>query len=392
MNRSRPKRQKTDAVHAGEGARRAATPLTTPVYATSTFVFESAAALEAHQRGGTDTYIYSRYGNPTVEAVEQKLAALEGAEAALLTSSGMAATATAVFGWLSAGDELVCAAAVYGGTSRMLTDCLARFGVTVRFVPLGALETGEAIEPGKTRMVWFESPTNPTLRCLDIARVAEACRRQGVLSVIDNTFASPVNQRPLEFGIDLVMHSATKYLGGHSDVIAGALVGARSVLARLEPARKLFGGVIDPSAASALGRGMKTLVVRVEAQNASAMRLAEWLRGDPRVSRTYYPGLADHPEHAIARAQMDGFGGMITFEVAGGYEAACRCFDRLRVVQRAASLGGVETLCSLPVLTSHHGFTDAQLADAGVTRSMIRLSVGLEDVADLLDDLDQALG
>jgi cystathionine beta-lyase/cystathionine gamma-synthase len=381
----------TAVLHAGEGAREGALPLVTPIYATSTFVFANAAELEAYQQARNDRYIYSRYANPTVEAAEAKIAILEGAEAALVTSSGQAATTTALFGLLSAADELVCSSAIYGGTLQIVTEHLQRFGVAVRMASLEDLAEPERVLGPKTRALWFESPINPTLRCVDIRRVAEACRAAGVTSIIDNTFASPINQKPLALGIDLVMHSATKYLNGHSDVTAGALAGSRALIDCLLPARKLFGGVLEPTAAYALARGMKTLGVRVGRQNDAAMRVASWLERDRRVSRVFYPGLASHPDHAIAKKQMCGFGGMVTFEAAGGYEAACRVYDRLQVIRRAASLGGVESLASLPVLTSQYGLDDAQLAAAGVTRGMVRLSIGLEHVEDLTGDLDRAL-
>jgi cystathionine beta-lyase/cystathionine gamma-synthase len=380
----------TEVIHLGEGAHPDATPLTVPVYSTTTFLFESAAELEAYQAGKSGKYIYSRYANPTVQAAEQKLAALEGADAALVTSSGMAAAATALFGLLEAGQEVVCSAAIYGGTLQVMTKYLSHFGVTARFASLEDLaDVGRFVGP-KTRVLWFESPINPTLRCVDIASVAAACRHAGVTSIIDNTFASPVNQRPLALGVDLVMHSATKYLNGHSDVTAGALIGSHAVIDSLQPARKLFGGVLEPASAYALGRGLKTLEVRVTRQNESALRVARWLEGDSRVTRVLYPGLASHPDHAIARQQMSGFGGMVCFD-AGSYDAAKRVFDRLSVFKRAASLGGTESLCSLPVLTSQYGFSDEQLAAAGVTRGMLRLSVGLEHADDLVADLDQAL-
>jgi cystathionine beta-lyase/cystathionine gamma-synthase len=381
----------TEALHLGEGLREGAAPLTRPIYATSTFVFASAAELEAYQRGGSNKYIYSRYANPSVEAVEEKLAALEGGEAALVTSSGMAATSTALFGLLAAGDEVVCSAAIYGGTLHVIASYLERFGVRARFASLEELAAPAALLGPASRVLWFESPINPTLRCVDIAGLAGLCRSRGVTCVVDNTFASPVNQRPLDLGVDLVMHSATKYLNGHSDVTAGALVGSRALIDRLQPARKLFGGVLEPMSAYALARGMKTLGIRVARQNDSAMRVAGWLEKHPRVTRVFYPGLPSHPDHAIAKRQMSGFGGMVTFDVAGGYEAACRVYDRLSVIQRAASLGGVESLCSLPVLTSQFGFSDEQLAAAGVSRGMIRLSIGLEHAQDLIADLDQAL-
>jgi cystathionine beta-lyase/cystathionine gamma-synthase len=381
----------TDLIHAGEGARDGASPLNTPIYESSTFVFESAADVDAFNRGTSSRYIYSRYANPTVEAAEKKLATLEGADAALVTSSGMAACTTALFGLLSAGDEVLCCATIYGGTLQVMTKYLQRFGVTVRLVSLAELHDLDSAMSAQTRVVWFESPTNPTLRCVDIRRIADACRARGVLSIVDSTFASPINQRPLALGVDLVMHSATKYLNGHSDVVAGALAGSHEIIQRLQSARRLFGGVLDPAAAYALARGMKTLAVRVARQNASAQAIAEWLSRDARVSQVCYPGLPSHPDYAIAQAQMSGFGGMVTFESAGGYDGACRAFDRFALIVRATSLGGPESLCSLPVQTSHYAFSEAQLREAGVTRAMLRLSVGLEHVDDLIADLDQAL-
>ena len=381
----------TDVLHLGEGVPDGATPLGRPIYTSSTFVFANAAAVEAYQRGETRHYLYARWGNPSVEAVEEKLAALEGAEAGLVTSSGMAAATTALFGLLSPGDEVLCGAALYGGTLHLITGALRRFGITARFLSLDELaDVSRAIGPA-TKLVWFESPANPTLRCVDIRQVADACRARGVLSVIDNTFATPLNQQPLALGVDLVMHSATKFLNGHHDVVAGALLGPRALIGPLEGTRRVFGGILDPRPASALARGLKTLAVRIERHNANAMRLAEWLAGRDGVAAVSYPGLPSHPDHEIARGQMSGFGGMICVDLTGGYEAACRAFDRLQVFQRATSLGGTESLCSLPVLTSHYGLSDARLAEAGVTRGMLRLSVGLEGADDLVADLEQAL-
>jgi cystathionine beta-lyase/cystathionine gamma-synthase len=382
----------TDVLHIGEGAQDDATPLTRPIYATSTFLFASAAELEAFQKGESSKYIYSRYANPSVQSAEAKLALLEGAEAALVVSSGMAAASTALFGLLSAGDELLCSASVYGGTIQVVTKSLARFGVTARFLRMEDLTAVETLAGPNTKALWFESPINPTLRCVDIAAVAAGCRARGVVSIIDSTFASPINQQPIRLGVDLVMHSATKYLNGHSDVIAGALAGSRAVIERLQSARKLFGGVLEPASAYALARGMKTLGIRVARQNENAMRVAQWCEKNARIARVHYPGLASHPDHEIARRQMSGFGGMVTIDVKGGYEAACRTFDRLQLIRRAASLGGVETLCSLPVLTSQFGLSDEHLAAVGVTRGMMRFSIGLEHVDDLIADLDQALG
>ena len=368
-----------------------AAPLTLPIYETTTYVFDSAEQVKQYNEGKLQKYLYSRYENPTVKAVEERLASLEGAESAALFSSGMAATATALMAFVKGGDEVVCSAAIYGGTLHLLHDLLSGFGVRPRFVTLDDLQRPASVLQGTTRVLWFESPINPTLRCVDIAAVADACRARGVISILDNTFASPINQQPLTMGIDVVMHSGTKYLNGHSDVTAGLLAGSAELVGRACRARRLLGTVLDPHPAYALGRGLKTLQVRVERHNANAMAVARWLEGDPRVTRVYYPGLECHPDHAIARRQMTGFGGMVTIDLDGRYERAARFFDRLTVIQRAASLGGVESLCSLPVLTSQWGHTDEQLAQAGVTRGMARLSIGLEDPEDLIADLDQAL-
>ncbi|OFW19268.1 MAG: hypothetical protein A3G21_02030 [Acidobacteria bacterium RIFCSPLOWO2_12_FULL_66_21] len=382
----------TDVIHRAEGSSRDAVPLTTPIYETTTFLFDTAEEVRAYNTGHSSKFLYSRYGNPTVASLQAKLAALEGTEAALALSSGQAATTTALLALTRAGDEIVCSSAIYGGTLHLIADLLPKFGITPRFVSLDDLARPDTILSEATKVVWFESPINPTLRCVDIAAVARACRARGVISVLDNTFASPINQQPIALGVDIVMHSATKYLNGHSDVTAGALAGPARLIEPIFQAQKMLGTILDPAAAYAVARGLKTLAVRVERHNANAMAVAEWLAKDPRVQAVLYPGLAGHPDHAIATRQMRGFGGMVCVDVGGGYEGAARFFDRLRIFKRAASLGGVESLCSLPVLTSQWGLSAEELARAGVTDSMARLSVGLEDVEDLIADLDQALG
>jgi len=382
----------TELIHAGEGDLGIAVPLTTPIYETTTFVFESAAEVLAYNEGRSKKYLYSRYTNPTLVSVERKLAALDHAEAALLFSSGMGATATILMAHTKAGDEIVCSAAIYGGTLHLLTDVLTKFGIQPRFVSLEQLAAPEQALTDRTKLVWFESPINPTLRCVDVKRIAGACRARGVLSVIDNTFASPINQQPLAMGVDLVMQSATKYLNGHSDVTGGVVTGSSALVDPVGKARRMIGTVMDPYPAYALGRGLKTLPLRMAKHNANAAAVAEFLAADRRVSQVYYPGLASHPDHEIASRQMTGFGGMVCFDLGGSYDRAARLYDRLQVVKRAASLGGVESLVSMPVLTSQWGCSDDQLREAGVTRGMLRLSVGLEDAADLIADLDQALG
>ena len=381
----------TELIHTGERDHVAAAPLTTPIYETTTFVFENAQEVVAYNEGKSAKFLYSRYDNPTVVSVERKLAALDAADQALLFSSGQGATTTILLAHLKAGDEVVCGAAIYGGTLHLLEDVLTKFGVTPRFVSLADFAEPDRLFSDRTRLVWFESPINPTLRCIDIRKVADACRARGVLSVVDNTFASPINQRPLALGIDLAMQSVTKYLNGHSDVTGGCVSGSHARVAPIAKARRQVGTIMDPYPAYALGRGLKTLPLRVARHNATAQAVAEWLAQDRRVSDVYYPGLPSHPDHAIAARQMTGFGGMVCFDLAGSYERAARMYDRLALINRAASLGGVESLVSLPVLTSQWGHSDAQLRDAGVTRGMLRLSVGLEDAADLIADLDQAL-
>ena len=382
----------TELIHAGAPDPEWASPLTPPIYETTTFVFANAAEVVAYNEGRSSKYLYSRYGNPTLSSVERQLAALDQAEAALVFSSGMGAITTTLMAHTRAGDEVVCSAAIYGGTLHLLNDVLVKFGVRPRFVSVEELGEPERIIGDATRIVWFESPINPTLRCVDVQRIAAACRSRGVLSVIDNTFASPINQQPLSLGVDLSMQSATKYLNGHSDVTGGVITGPRALVGPIERARRLLGTLMDPYPAYALGRGLKTLPLRIAQHNANALAVANFLAGDQRVSQVYYPGLPSHPDHEVARRQMSGFGGMVCFDLGGEYQRAERLYDRLKVVKRAASLGGIESLVSLPVLTSQWGHSDEQLRAAGITKGMLRLSVGLEDPADLIADLDQALG
>ena len=385
-------RQATKLIHAGEGVDTGATPsLTTPIYETSTFVFDSVADVIKYQEGKLNGYLYSRYENPTVVSAEQKLAAVDGAEVSLLFSSGMAAISTALLTLLESGDEILCCSAIYGGTFHIIEDLLPRLGIAHRFISIEELaDVGSAIGPN-TKIVWFESPINPTLRCIDVRAVAAACRKAGVLAAMDNTFASPINQPVLAMGIDLSMQSCTKYLNGHSDVTGGVLSGSQSLMAPIAKMRRLLGGVMDPQPAFALARGLKTMPLRVAQHNANALAVAKHLEGHSAIERVFYPGLASHPDHAIAAGQMSGFGGVVTIDVKGGKDGAFRVFDKLKVIKRAASLGGVESICSLPILTSQYGLTDEELVKAGVSKGMIRISIGLEDSADLIADLDQAL-
>ena len=379
----------TQAVHGRQGPRSG--PLATPIVQTSTFAFASAAEMRRYLDGDPELYLYTRYANPTVRELEEALAALEGAEAGLALSSGMAAMTTAVVSLLRAGDEVLASASLYGGTLRLLTELLPRFSVSTRFVPIADLPRVDRVAGEKSRLLIVESPTNPTLEVVDLAAVCAASRSRGLAVVVDNTFATPVLQRPLALGADLVMHSLTKALAGHSDLIGGALVGSR---ARVDAARatlKILGGCLDPHAAFLTLRGLKTLQLRVEKQCRNALALARHFDGHPALRRVLYPGLEAHPGHATARRQMSAFGGILTLELAGGLPAAERFFDRLQLVARAASLGGVESLASLPVHTSHHGLSEPVLRAAGIDPGMVRVSVGVEDEADLVADLEQAL-
>jgi cystathionine beta-lyase/cystathionine gamma-synthase len=380
----------TDLIHRGE-RKNVGAPLTTPICETTTFVFENAAALRRYNEGGSGTYLYSRYENPTVVAVEEKLAALDGAEQALTFGSGMAATSTLLLALLKSGDEVVCSAASYGGTFHLLADFLPGLGITARFVTVEQLRTPADVIGTRTRLLWFESPSNPHLRCVDMAAIAAACRGRGVLSVIDNTFASPFNQRPLEAGVDLSMQSASKYLNGHSDVTAGVVAGRRELVQPIAMARRKLGGILDPQPAYALGRALKTLPIRMARHNANGLAVARALEGHPAVAQVFYPGLPSHPDHGLAKQQMRGFGGMVCIDLKSGEDAACRTYDRLGLVCRAASLGGTESLCSLPILTSHWGYADEALRASGVTRGMMRFSIGLEDPEDIIADIRQAL-
>lgn len=363
----------------------------TPIYQSATFRFDSTQQVEDFNQGGSSRYLYTRYGNPTLESVESKIAALEQGIRAFVFASGSAATAAFCHANLRTGDRLVVSHCVYGGTVYFLNECLKPLGVTIEYADFTDLDRLAATLPG-ARACWFETPSNPTLGIVDGAKVAELCRNNRVISGVDNTFATPINQKPLSWGVDWVMHSATKYLNGHSDIIGGALVAKEGIdCGGVEKVRKGTGGVMDPHAAFLLERGIKTLALRMERHNSNAMALAEHLNANPKVAKVHYPGLTSHPGHAIAARQMRGFGGMLAIDVKRGFAAAKRFVDALRVINNAASLGGVESLVSLPILTSHRHATPEELRAAGVTDATIRISVGIEAIEDLKADVDSAL-
>jgi cystathionine beta-lyase/cystathionine gamma-synthase len=388
------KRRSADAtrcVHSGEDRHGKTGPLTTPIEQTSVFIIPGLNELRRYAEGDRDFYLYSRYGNPTVAAAEEKIAALEGAEAAVLTSSGMSAETIAALSACKAGDEIVSMLDIYGGTVKLFEDVLARCGVNTRFIPYQDLTKAESYFTAKTRMLFLETPTNPTLRCADIAALSAIAHRHNACVVVDNTFATPILQKPLALGADIVMHSATKYLGGHSDITAGVLAGSKQWMDRARELMILTGGCLDPGCAYLLLRGLKTLHLRVERACRNTLAIADALQRHPKVSHVYYPGLPGHTDHELATRQMADYGMMVSFELRGGEPAVDRFIKRLKLWYLATSLGGVESILSYPVLSSHIGLSAKRLKLLGVTPSTVRLSVGVEDAADLIADLESAL-
>jgi cystathionine gamma-synthase len=361
-----------------------------PIYNTTTFGFPSTAALLDVVDGRKPGSLYTRYGlNPSIFALEETLAGLESAEMAWAFCSGMAAE-TALF--LTHGREgIICIGDAYGGTLELLASQLPLLGIKTHLILGSELDRLDALLATGAKLVFFETPTNPTLELLDIRAIAEKSHAHGARVAIDNTFASPVNQRPLELGADFVVHSATKYLGGHSDLTAGALMGSKELLMPVWNWRKNLGSMIAPETASLLSRSLRTLVVRVKQQNVAAQTVAEAMAKHPGISRVLYPGLPGFPGHALAKAQMDGFGGMMTIEVKGSGDDATRVADKLKLFLLAPSLGGAESLVTQPCTTTHHGLPPEERTRRGISDAMLRLSIGLEDPLDLIADLEQAL-
>jgi len=380
----------TRAVHSGEWKHGQNAPVTTPIVRTSNFNFASTAELKRFAEGKSKAYLYTRYGNPTLAVAEAKIADMENGEAGLVTASGTAAISSALLAVLKSGDEVIATRQLYGGSFRLFRDTLPRLGIRTHHVEAD-LEGVDRLVNGNTRVLYVESPTNPLLQLVDLKKAVGLARKHNLVSLIDSTFGSPVLQKPLDLGFDLVLHSATKYLGGHSDIVAGAVVGSRQWVEKVRQVMIHLGGSMDPDPAYLLIRGLKTLEVRVRRQCETAMAVARFLERHPRVTRVHYPGLASHPDHRLARKQMRGFGGMLAFDVKGGLAAARRFCDRTRIFLLAASLGGVESLIVLPIYTSHYRMSAAELAAVGVQPGTVRVSVGLEDPADLIADLRQAL-
>ncbi len=386
----------TLAVHAGEKRPNGDHSLTVPITQTATYTFADTAELrefmEARMWGGArDRTEYGRYGNPTVNAVEARLAALDGGEDALLFASGMAAVTSVLLSFLTAGSHVVITDDSYRRTRQFCMTFLKRLGIECSMVPMGDWAAMEAAIRPTTRLIVSESPTNPYLRVLDLTRLVEIGKRHGVRTLVDSTFATPLNQRPLDFGVDLVIHSATKYLGGHNDLLAGVVVGSESLIALLRQNLGVMGAVIDPHNAYLLLRGLKTLGLRVQRQNENGRCVAAYLETQPRVRRVWYPGLNSHPDHDIAQAQMLGCGGVVSFEIDGDLETTSRFVDAVRLPVIAASLGGVETLIEQPALMSYYELSSEERLAIGIKDNLVRLSLGIEDADDLIADLEQAL-
>ena len=368
-----------------------------PIYQTSTYRFENSNDAVRYAQGDPNVLVYTRYHNPTVNEVEDRIALMEDGEAAALFSSGMAAISTGILSLCKAGDEIVSTPSLYGGTYRFFRDSLPNYGINVKYVDPNALDDLRYLITPKTKVVYCETPTNPTLSLVDIEKLVRLTRkaqkefRKPITIIVDNTFASVLNQQPFVYGVDVVMESTTKYLGGHADLMGGVLVGTKSFIAKAKGLAKHLGGCADPFAAFLLGRSLKTFELRVNRQNDNAFALARALEKHPKVNRVLYPGLPSHPQHKLARRQMRKFGGMVTIEVKGGVRSAVKVCDNLRVAVNAMSLGGVETLVSIPVYSSHINMTKDELAMHGVTPGMIRISVGVEGVKDLVEDFRQAL-
>jgi len=384
-------RPQTRAIHAGEPERHGVNaPVTSPIVRSSTFSLNSAEELKRWAEGTSKAFMYTRDGNPTLATAERKIAALEGAEAAVVTSAGMAAISSTLLSVLQKGDELIATSQVYGGAYRLMRDIFPRFGITVRHVE-SSLEGIEKLVSSRTKCLYVETPTNPTLYLVDLRKASAFAKKHHLVSIADNTFATPILQNPIEYGFDMVVHSVTKGLAGHSDLLGGVAAGSGERISHVRHMVRYLGGVMDPEVAFLLMRGIKTLGVRLERQCETAMRVAKFLERHPKVERVHYPGLKSHRDHELAKRQMRGFGSMLAFDLKGGLPAARKFADRVQLFLLAASLGGVESLVILPIYSSHYHMNKEELDRAGVRPGTVRVSIGLEDAQDLIDDLQQAL-
>ncbi len=386
-----PEGPSTQSVHLRTAIDPSTRAIVPPIVANAAFAYDSVEAWRRVALGEAPGDIYSRNSNPTVRLFEERMAALEGADAAVAFANGMGAITSTLFSLLSPGQRAVTVRDAYGGTYLTFTEILPRFHVACQVCETDNAEAIEAAMAGGCDLLYLETPTNPTLKVVDVARLAAAAHAAGAIVVVDNTFATPINQRPIVLGADLVVHSATKFIGGHGDVMGGVVCGRQDLVRRVYRWREIAGGTLDPQSAHLFLRSLKTLGLRIERQNANAMGVARFLEAHPGVARVNYPGLPSHPGHATAVRQMQGFGGMLSFELPGGLDAATRVLDRLRYRYLAANLGQVETVAGPPSLTSHVECTAEERAAAGIPEGLIRYSAGIEDRDDLIGDLRTAL-
>lgn len=381
----------TQSVHAGEERVKYGDAITVPISQTSTFVFHSTDEIRRYTSKKMNRYEYGRYGNPTQTVVERRLAALEGAEDCLTFDSGMSTIITTLTALLNSGDHVILTDDVYGQTLRFCTEHLSRFGIESTVTKMGDYDELEAAIRKNTRIIFSESPTNPYLNIIDLERMQKLRKRYRGLMIIDSTFATPFNQRPLEWGMDLVIHSATKYLGGHNDILAGALLGTRELVSKVRDFQRTTGSILSPLCCYLLLRGMKTFALRIQYQNQSAQKVAEFLEGHPNIRRVFYPGLPSHPHYEIAKAQMKGFGGVVSFWTKGSLKQVNKFLDALEFVYIGPTLGGTETLIAHPATITYYRNTRKERYALGITDQLCRLAVGVEDPGDIIADVDQAL-
>lgn len=383
----------TRAIHAGYEPAQEGGALVPPLHLSSTFAFDTVEEAGAAFSGEQPAHFYTRISNPTLDLLERRIADLEGAAVGVSFGSGMGAITSVLWSLLEPGDEILADEALYGCTFSFLNHGLARFGITVRHVDMSDIDAVIAAFSDKTRVVYFETPANPTMTLVDIAAVSAVARAHNVLTVVDNTYATPLITRPIELGADVVVHSATKYLGGHGDLVAGIAVGAQDVMerVRLYGLKDMTGAALSPFNAMLILRGLKTLSLRMERHSQTGLAVARWLNAHPQVRTVAYPGLEDGPQYALAKAQMRHFGGMIAFELEGGYEAGVKMMNAMRLALRAVSLGDAETLIQHPASMTHSAYSPEERALHGISDGLVRLSVGLEEADDILADLEQAL-
>lgn len=380
----------TKSVHSGKPKKFKGEPVAVPIYQTSTFSTSTIDEVSEIYKGKEEGYTYTRVSNPTVKVVERRLAELEDAEDGCAFSSGMAAISTTMISLVKSGDNIVAARGLYGGTLHLFGDILPRMGITISFVDATNPQNVEETIKTNTKVVYVESPTNPLLEICDLSRIASIAKKRNITTVIDNTIATPYNQQPIKLSFDLAIHSATKYLGGHDDLAAGIVVGSSELISSIHKLNSYLGGALDPHAGWLLLRGLMTLGLRIERQNQNAMKTAEFLASNKMVKKVHYPGLVSHPQHELAKKQMRGFGGLLSFEIKGTIETAKKFVNSLKLCKIAASLGGVESLVTCPPLTSHRHISREQRLASGIVDELVRLSVGIEDASDIIKDLDQA--